>query len=42
MAAYARTHDNVSVYFEDDKLAVYRISRGPASVAAAALNVAKP
>ena len=37
MAAYARTHDNVSVYFEDDNLAVYRISPKAASITA--LNV---
>ena len=37
MAAYSRTHDNVSVYFEDDNLAVYRISPKAASITA--LNV---
>ncbi len=35
VAAYARTHDNVSVYYQDPKLTVYRISRSPASLAAA-------
>ncbi len=35
VAAYARTHDNVSIYYEDPKLTVYRISPGPASITAA-------
>jgi len=34
VAAYGRTHDNVSMYYEDAKLIVYRISRGPASITA--------
>ena len=35
VAAYARTHDNVSIYYQDSKLTVYRVSRGPASITAA-------
>jgi hypothetical protein len=35
VAAYARTHDNVSIYYQDPQLTVYRISRGPASIVAA-------
>jgi hypothetical protein len=34
VAAYARTHDNVSIYYQDSQLTVYRISRGPASLTA--------
>lgn len=34
VASYARTHDNVSIYYQDSKLTVYRISRGPASLTA--------
>ena len=34
IAAYASSHDNVSIYHQDDKLTVYRISRGAAPLSA--------
>ena len=34
IAAYARSHDNVSIYHQDEKLTVYRISRGAAPLSA--------